>query len=244
VDAFTKIETSKKATLIAEQILNSLRSGMYRVGDKLPSETDIAKAMGVSRPMVREVFSALRMVGILESRIGHGTFVMKMPGDIRIESEVMSVLEESESPFNVLEIRQILETGIVELAIERHTKNDLQSIEEAFEEMKLGLSHERYDDLEKGNVSFHLAIAAATQNPVIADHLSSLMRHGKGSLWQGMIIQNFSLNERRDRLEHSRNVHRKILHAIKENDRKKAISAMTEHFELMKSVLDGSLDEE
>lgn len=244
MDQFVKIETRKKSSLIAEQLLNAIESGKFRVGDKLPSETDIAKAMGVSRPMVREVYSALRVAGVLESRIGHGTFVSKLPSNVEIESQILSMLEESKSPFCVLETRRILEVGNIELAVERRTPSDLQALEIALDKMKVGFEKKRHAELERGNVSFHLAIAEATQNPVMSHHLALLLNHGGQDLWQVMIEQNFTWNETEERFKRSAESHRKIFLAIESKDKEAAVLAMKGHFEILRSVLDGSLDEE
>jgi len=58
---FKRIETKRKSTYAAEQIVEAIRRGRYRVGDKLPPEREIAEQMGVSRPSVREAISALQI---------------------------------------------------------------------------------------------------------------------------------------------------------------------------------------
>ncbi|MDR7465382.1 MAG: GntR family transcriptional regulator, partial [Armatimonadota bacterium] len=72
---FQRILTKKKSTHVAEQILQAIMSGQYRVGDRLPPERVLAEEMGVSRPSVREALSALQIVGVVASRVGDGTYV-------------------------------------------------------------------------------------------------------------------------------------------------------------------------
>jgi len=68
--ASNKIQTKKKSTYIADQIIRAVQKGIYKVGDKLPSERQIVKKTGVSRPSVREALSALQIVGLVESKSG------------------------------------------------------------------------------------------------------------------------------------------------------------------------------
>jgi GntR family transcriptional repressor for pyruvate dehydrogenase complex len=69
----------KKSSLIAEQILQFIKTGVYEQASKLPPERIIAEQMKVGRPSVREAISALHIAGILESRPGDGTYVAVSP---------------------------------------------------------------------------------------------------------------------------------------------------------------------
>jgi len=55
--------------------MSAIKQGEYQIGDKLPSERDIAEQMKVSRNSVREALSALQIVGVIESRPGTGTYI-------------------------------------------------------------------------------------------------------------------------------------------------------------------------
>ena len=70
-----KLESKKKSVYVVEQLLDAIDKGVYSLGDKLPSEQVIVEQTGVSRPSVREALGALRLVGVLETRMGDGTYV-------------------------------------------------------------------------------------------------------------------------------------------------------------------------
>lgn len=72
---FERLVSKKKSEHVVEQILEAIKSGRYGPGDKLPPEEEIAKLTGVSRPSVREALGALRLIGILETKVGDGTYV-------------------------------------------------------------------------------------------------------------------------------------------------------------------------
>ena len=83
-----------KGAIIAEQILEQIKSGEYQAGSKLPPERVIAEQMGVSRPSVREAVSALHIVGVLESRPGDGTYISETLAIDDLILRVQNILEE------------------------------------------------------------------------------------------------------------------------------------------------------
>ena len=105
---FNKVKTKKVYIKIVEQILDLIKEGRLKSGDKLPPEQVLAEKFGTSRPSVREALSALEILGITESRGGRGNFIKDTPRYPLYEQEVME-LEEEESPFELLEARKALE---------------------------------------------------------------------------------------------------------------------------------------
>jgi len=81
-------------------------------------ERELAKRMGISRPLIREALSALHLAGIIESRAGDGADIRKNVGNACIETQVRSILEDDVHPVEVLEARESLEEGVVKLAAE------------------------------------------------------------------------------------------------------------------------------
>ncbi len=77
MSAFKKLEYKKIREYVASQIMEAIRNGEFKVGDKLPSEQAMAESIGVSRPSIREALGALRIVGIIETVNGVGTVVKK-----------------------------------------------------------------------------------------------------------------------------------------------------------------------
>jgi DNA-binding FadR family transcriptional regulator len=74
--ALAKGEPGLVSVRVAREILSRIGAGAFRVGDRLPSEGELARAFGVSRPSIREALSALQFAGYLESRRGSGTVVI------------------------------------------------------------------------------------------------------------------------------------------------------------------------
>lgn len=118
---------------LADQVENKLREyfekSAFRPGDPLPNETEIAEKMQVSRNVVREALSRLRMLGMIEARPRRG-MVMAKP-------DILGGIERVLNPYilgkntlkDIFELRLLLEMGIAELLFERKTDTDIQELE-------------------------------------------------------------------------------------------------------------------
>jgi GntR family transcriptional repressor for pyruvate dehydrogenase complex len=94
---FDRLEVKNRSTQVAEVILQALRDGRYKPGDRLPSEREMAHQLGVSRPSVREAVAALQMVGVLRSRAGDGTYVGQA-SPLANQSRISELLRTGSSP--------------------------------------------------------------------------------------------------------------------------------------------------
>ena len=72
---FQAVATQRLYEQVAGQVTELVARGEFKPGDRLPPERDLAKVLGVSRPTVREAMIALEMAGLVEVRVGAGTFV-------------------------------------------------------------------------------------------------------------------------------------------------------------------------
>lgn len=98
----------------------------YSAGTRLPPEREIAEILNVSRTVIREALIMLEIEGILEVRRGAGIFVMKMPYDEPVKSNVIETMEDNDAgPFEILQARQLLESNIAEFAALQATREDI-----------------------------------------------------------------------------------------------------------------------
>lgn len=150
-----------------------IRDAVLRPGDKLPTESEIMQAFGVSRTVVREALSKLQAGGLVETRHGIGTFVLHQrtgspfrldAGDIATSVDVLAVLE----------LRISLETEAAGLAAVRRSAEQLQAMRAALDEFERNV--ELGHDTVEADFRFHVQIAQSTGNPYFADILSHLGR--------------------------------------------------------------------
>lgn len=217
----------KKSTLVAEWVLEQIRSQVYPEGTKLPPEREIAQTLSMSRPPVREALSALQIAGIVEIRPGDGTYVKSATPANEMVSNTMSVLEESESPFEVMQARRVLEEGIIKVAATQATDEDVVRLEQALGRMEDAVARSDLSRYFQSNREFHLAVAAATHNSVLQKLLKSLLLSEEKKLWQESIQRYLSDP---DHIKKYTARHERILQAIKRRDVDKAAQEMKEHF--------------
>jgi GntR family transcriptional repressor for pyruvate dehydrogenase complex len=230
--AFEKINQGKfqkKSSIIADQILERIKSGEYSAGSKLPSERMIAEQMGVSRPSLREAISALHIVGILESRPGDGSYVSAIPASEDPISQALSVLEQSDSPFEVLQARKAFEVGVAKLAVEVADDEDIKTIKKRWNEKYEKGRRGDYVAYTRYGKEFHLAIARATRNRLIIAVMDKLLNVTNQPLWVSMRQAYYEADPAR--IEEMLEVHNDIVTAIQERDSDKAIRSLEKDFD-------------
>jgi GntR family transcriptional repressor for pyruvate dehydrogenase complex len=224
---------------IVQQLKKLIEAGHIPPGSKLPPERQLAKMLGVSRPSLREALGALDLLGIIELRHGSGTYVSLSPKNWHLEPIRHIFTIKKGTLIKIFEVRKILEAGLAQLAAQRRTEDDLASMEKSLENMRLNL-----DDPEKYalyELDFHLALAEAADNVVMADLIEKLYAMLKGtrqelSTW----LTRSKSFRRRDRLNH-----KKILDAVRARDEKAAVKAMIDHLkDFVKRHLEPQNDEE
>src|SRR4051812_44835412 len=150
---------------VVRRLSADIAAGRLASGERLPSERELARALGVGRASVREALAALANQGLLETRPGSGSFVA--PGAaaaLRGGPE----LSHDASPSDVLEARALLEPAVARLAASRAGADiEVEDLLAAMEQ-PLDLSdprdRARWSDADR---LFHRRIAALTQNPVL-----------------------------------------------------------------------------
>ena len=134
---------------ISEYVLNhlieSIQSGKYEVGNKLPTEAEICEMLGVSRPSVREALSALRLAGVIESKKGDGTYVKALSVSFGQNEETF---DHGTNIFELLEARRVIEPAVGQLALEVMGAEYEEKIRLALESMHKATK-------EKDFISFH-----------------------------------------------------------------------------------------
>src|SRR5438045_9136428 len=125
-DIFKTIDTEHRGTTSEEvitQLAELMHRGDVRPGDRLPPERDLAKLLGVSRPTLRAGIRSLAAVGVLQSRQGAGTFVVKADGPPSLDSNPLRLMASLHgfTSAEMFEARRALEMAIAGLAAERAT---------------------------------------------------------------------------------------------------------------------------
>jgi GntR family transcriptional repressor for pyruvate dehydrogenase complex len=190
----------------ARQLQAAIEAGTWAPGARLPSERELAQMLDIGRSSVREALRVLETMDLVEIRPGEGTFVCQERHPLA-DTGLRALLQEDHIA-QAYEVRELLDTQIAIMAVERATAEDLRAMESALDRMAVrveagqGGVDEDYD--------FHTALARVTDNEVL------LQFHDM--LWETLrpaIERSFSVPGRPARALAE---HRDILRAIENRD--------------------------
>ncbi|GAA1358942.1 FadR/GntR family transcriptional regulator [Streptomyces beijiangensis] len=144
---------------VVEQLRTQLAEGEWAVGDRIPTEHELAEQLGVGRNTVREAVRVLVHAGLLESLQGNGTFV-------RSTADPAAVLRTMRhaGALDVLELRVALEAEAARLAAVRREAADLERLREA-----LRVLRGEGDRAADADIVFHMAVVEATHNAAFVE---------------------------------------------------------------------------
>jgi GntR family transcriptional repressor for pyruvate dehydrogenase complex len=174
--AFEPIRRRRAFEEVCETIRHQLSIRALRPGDKLPAERELAEQLGVSRSALREALRTLELAGILEFKKGikGGAFVR--PGDPTSMTRVLQDLVHlgTISLDDLTEARLLIQSGVIRLACERATLEDIEAIsvniENTAEMTRLG----RHEDRIRYVNEFYRLLAFSTRNEVLIIMVDSL----------------------------------------------------------------------
>lgn len=165
-----KVSRVSTVSAVIEEIRNQIRDGEWALGDRLPSEAELTRMMGISRASLREAVRALVHAGLLDARQGDGTYVVAVD-----EAAVALNRKITQSKaLDVLEVRRGLDASAVPLAAARRTDEDLKVMREALDARNSGADSGDMEAFVDGDLHFHLAVARAAHNDLLLDLYESM----------------------------------------------------------------------
>ena len=220
---------------VAQQLLELIQTTQLQSGERLPTERVLAEQMGVSRTALREAIQKLSSRGVLESRVGAGTFVLaRAPQwyEQAIAPLAPLMRDDPQYRYDVLETRQILEISTAWHAAQRATGKDKEHIRHCFDEL---LRHQQSQDAAnaaRADAQFHLAIAEASHNVVLLRVMHSLFElvfsnvmHSRRTMFT--LSSPDTINELTDQ-------HRALMQAILDGDAPQARALIENHLDFVR----------
>lgn len=209
------------ADRVAAILSEEIESGRLAEGDKLPTEVELVKQLGVSRTVIREAVSRLRNAGLVEPRQGRGVFVMpRRTRPLDLEAEASGT---KSKVLQIVEVRRAMEGEAASLAATRATPEDVARMRQSLAAIDEAVA-DGGDGVEE-DLAFHQSIAESTGNAVMVStvrYLGEVMRGG---------IRVTRANEARrdDFIEAVRVEHHAILAAVEAGDAEAARAAVRRH---------------
>ena len=230
VDIF-KIEKREVATdLVVKTIKRLLLTRQLIPGDKLPSENELSQSLNVSRGSIREAMKTLSAYGIVKIKRGDGTYIADATDRILFDPLLFRLIISQGDVNELKELREMIELGIIKLAIQNATQEDIISLEKAYaytaEKIKLG----EFEDevLIETELMFHTALGKATGNKLIQTIYNVVM---------DLYVPNI-YKDKRDEIfgQEALNCHRPIIDSIISRDLKTGEKAIKHSVDVWKHL--------
>ncbi|ERJ60876.1 FadR/GntR family transcriptional regulator [Sphingobacterium paucimobilis] len=216
------ISADTRADLVELRLREYLANKELRTGDVLPTELELSAALGVSRNVLREALSRLRMLGLIESRKKRG-MVLTSPDILGSFERVLNPqLIDTTTLQNLFELRLVLESGLADLLFLRKTEKNI-------EELEAIVDNEKFidDDVFRVNseIAFHSKLYEITGNDTL-------------KRFQVMLLPLFDfVLKNENRSVKSKVSHADLVQILKEGTKEEFVIGMREHlrphFELL-----------
>ena len=198
------------------KIKDLIVSGEFAADSKLPKEKVLADQLGLSRNSLREAVRALTLIGVLEPRVGDGTYVTSLEPELLLTGMAfVSDLVSGDTLLELHQVRRILEPVATGMAATQLTEDSYDALEDCLERMDAAETTQAFIAADE---EFHRIIVTASGNSTLA----SLIQHLSGGtlrarLWRSATEQGA--------IETTKKRHWDIYEALRDHDAERASAA-------------------
>jgi GntR family transcriptional regulator, transcriptional repressor for pyruvate dehydrogenase complex len=218
---------------LTRHLLDYLLSGQFKPGQRIPSERQLAEAMSVGRSAVRDALRPLAAFGLLDVRVGDGTYLSDPNTDLLPRLIEWGMLLNERSVVDLIEVRWHFEVVTARLAAERRSELDVADLRHKLAELAAAKTP---DTFSRADTAFHLRIAEASGNTVLAG-----MLHRIQTLLRVWVLR---IQTTHPQLESTYREHLPIMEAIAAGDGDAAAEAMAVHLTGATERLKATLNDE
>jgi DNA-binding FadR family transcriptional regulator len=216
----TLINKQSLADKVAAKIQEQVSLGRYKVNDKLPIEPELMKNFGVGRSTIREAIKILSNSGLLRVQQGVGTFIENPTGG----DEPFNQRLKRANVQDLNEVRELIELKIAEKAATNRSDKDIAIMTAYLAQRNQAAQANLLEACIEADVNFHIAIAEASKNEILADIFKSASHHLKK--WFTQLYEDTGVFIK------SQHLHEQLLQNIIARDAKQAwqsVAAILEH---------------
>lgn len=224
--SFQPVESKSLAEAVAEQLMAMIARGQLKPGDRLPTEPELMAQFGVGRSTLREAIKSLVVAGLVETRRSLGTFVSESYTDYLSQRLNWGLVFNKQELRHIIEIRCALEEQAAALAAEWASAAQKEKLTQMINAISVqGIESEQ---AVENDIAFHIAIAEASNNPLLLNLILSLRKILHGYIKSGYTRRGY---EKQVNASEMADLHRPIVDAIQSGDPIEAKTAMHTHFE-------------
>jgi DNA-binding FadR family transcriptional regulator len=215
--AFRPVQRSNVVDMVISSIREMIKDRSFEPGQKLPTEAEMGRQLGVGRSTIREALRVLAHLGLVESRAGLGTFVRSETApDLRLKGSLpLPDINE------VFDFRYTIELACAPLAAERRSDKQRQAIHRLWSQCRAAAKANDLDRFAMSDTAFHAQIVEASGNKLFADAYRSASPVIKQAVAAILAVGH---------LHSMLDFHDGLVSAIERKDRKAASQAVKENF--------------
>lgn len=229
-DLFRDIDVSRAPLheRIAERLQQLIADNRLAAGSQLPSERELAAALGVSRVTMHQAMLVLAQRGLVHIKPGSGIFVTNLPASVIADSIERYYTFNSRSHADLVTFREILEPEMAALAARNATPDDIAAIGALVDDIEQAFARGDIDATAAADSAFHEALAAASHNELIAAVVTGLHKVMRNAIKAQIAAFAPDWGIR---------THRPVFEAIAAHDPDRARQAMRAHMETTRSQI-------
>lgn len=214
----TPVNNERLSDKIVNQIINMMRDGSLKAGDKLPNEALLSEQLGVSRGILREALTRLQSQGYIRRKPKDGTYIQDNIQSMLMNESVNELFKKT-TYSDLLDFRETLELKMVERVIERASDEE---IEELFEGLGVADNEEIQHNMDH---YFHYKLAQASRNIFFMNFIDTYYD----------LISEIAYNSNRDQVRRNQiaEEHLAIAQAIAKRDKEAARQAVQHHMKMV-----------
>lgn len=202
-------------------IIDSLQSGQWRAGDRLPTERELSDQFSVSRTAVRKVLQEMKELDVISQTVGSGTYVTDRAASV-LKGMAGDDPVRQTSPAQLMDARLALEPAIIEMVIGQATAADFDQMDACCAKAEAARS---LDEFEHWDGMLHEVIANAARNTFISSVFKLMNQVREQGEW-GVLKRRSVTPERRLQYQTE---HRALVQALKHRDLEQARALATGH---------------
>ena len=238
----TPIGKTQVYEAVYDSMIDSIKTGGWPVGERIPGEIELSEAFQVSRNSVRTAIKVLVSDGVLDCKPGVGTFVTDQALNEIHSRELLSMLQDTQYEAEVTEVRGILDKEIAYQAALMCTDEDIRKLEECLDNNEKAGRERDIEGMVYWGSRFHDLLAEITGNKFMVTVYRSLKsQFDRNRIWYLKHKDPSSV------YEDNKVSDREILEAVKNHDAEKARSLMAQHLNIKEhglSEIRGSIEKE
>jgi DNA-binding FadR family transcriptional regulator len=231
------IRTQRLYEQIAAQIEDLVRQGAFKPGDRLPSEAEPARTLGVSRPSVREAMIALETAGLVEVLTGSGTFVREV-APVHLSLPWANGREPGPDLLEQFQTRQVVAPELAALAAKVATLQEITALGAIIVRMEQKLGSR--ESLHPDHLAFHVKLAQASGNLILTNLMRTLFVAYDDPMWSRLRTKAYAIGNLRKGIV----FRRQLVAALTRRNAAEARAVVWRHLNRLYDLYFGSVAEE